>query len=275
MVGLMEVVLVKLGGSLITDKRRPETARIEVIERLARELVEIDRQEVRLILGHGSGSFGHVAAAKHGIQGGVGAPEQLLGVTETQDRAATLNRMVIGALRRNGVAAYGLAPSSFLVSAGGAPAELWMESLLAALGLGMLPVVYGDVVMDRELGASIASTEAVFLALVKRFQSRGVRVRRSVWFGETDGVYDSRGTTIAELTAESVGDVLQQLEGASGTDVTGGMRHRLETAASLAELGVESWIANGLEPGLLEEVLAGRAYKGTKVLAAADRPPRS
>ena len=269
----MEVVLVKLGGSLITDKRQPETARTEVIERLARELVEVDRQDVRLLLGHGSGSFGHVAAARHGIHQGVGAPEQLLGVTETQDRAATLNRLVIGALRRNGVAAYSLAPSSFLVSAGGAPVDLWIESLLGALGLGMLPVVYGDVVMDRELGASIASTEAVFLALVKRLQSRGLTVRRSLWLGETDGIYDSRGTTIEDLTLESIGDVAEQLEGASGTDVTGGMRHRLETAASLAGLGVESWIANGLEPGLLREMLAGRAFKGTKVLATvADRP---
>ena len=267
----MKVVLVKLGGSLITDKRRPETARIDVIERLARKLEQLGQDEVRLVLGHGSGSFGHVAAARHGIHEGVETPEHLLGVTETQDRAATLNRLVIGALRRNGVAAFSLAPSSFLVSAGGKPAELWIESLLEALQLGMLPVVYGDVVMDRELGASISSTEAVFLALAARLQARGVIVRRSIWLGETDGIYDSRGVTIEELQLETVGDVLDQIEGASGTDVTGGMRHRLETAASLAELGVESWIANGLEPGLLGQILKGRCDKGTKVLAAAPK----
>ena len=267
----MEVVLVKLGGSLITDKRRSETARTDVIERLARELEEVGQNEVRLVLGHGSGSFGHVAAARHGIHEGVETPEQLLGVTETQDRAATLNRLVIGALRRNGVAAFSLAPSSFLVSAGGTPAELWIESLLDALHLGMLPVVYGDVVMDRELGASISSTEAVFLALAERLQARGVIVRRSIWLGETDGIYDSRGDTIEELQLEAIGEVLDQIEGASGTDVTGGMRHRLETAASLAELGVESWIANGLEPGLLAQILKGRCDKGTKVLVAAPK----
>jgi len=263
-----ELVLVKLGGSLITDKRRPEVARSEVIERLARELEELGLNEVRLVLGHGSGSFGHVAAARHGIREGVETPEQLLGVTETQDRAATLHRLVIGALRANRVPAFSLAPSSFLVSAGGQPSELWIDSLLEALELGMLPVVYGDVVMDRELGASIASTEAVFLALAARLQARGVSIRRSIWLGETDGIYDSRGVTIGELRLEAVGEVLDQIEGASGTDVTGGMRHRLETAASLAELGVESWIVNGLEPGLLGEILKDRCAKGTKVLAA-------
>lgn len=272
----MEVVLVKLGGSLITDKLRPETARIEVIERLARELEELGQDKVRLVLGHGSGSFGHVAAARHGIHEGVATPEQLLGVTETQDRAATLNRLVVGALRRSGAPAFALAPSSFLVAAGGAPAELWIEPLLDALHLGMLPVVYGDVVMDRELGASISSTETVFLALAERLQARGVIVRRSIWLGETDGIYDSRGVTIEELRVDSVGEVLDRLEGASGTDVTGGMRHRLETAASLAELGVESWIANGLEPGLLGQMLKGRCDTGTKVLAAAPKlPPTS
>lgn len=271
MTAALEVVLVKLGGSLITDKRRPETARTDVIERLARELEELDPSEVRLVLGHGSGSFGHVAAARHGIHEGVETPEKLLGVTETQDRAATLNRVVIGALRRSGVPAFSLAPSSFLVSAGGVPAELWIAPLLDALRLGMLPVVHGDVVMDRELGASISSTEAVFLALAERLQARDVIVRRSIWLGETDGIYDSRGVTIEKLPLDAVGEVLDRLEGASGTDVTGGMRHRLETAASLAELGVESWIANGLEPGVLGQILKGRWAKGTRVLAAAPK----
>ena len=265
----MEVVLVKLGGSLITDKRQRETARTEVIERLARDLAEIDRREVRLILGHGSGSFGHVAAARHGIHQGVETTEQLLGVTETQDRAATLHRLVMGALWKNGVAAFSLAPSSFLVSAGGAPADLWIESLLNALQIGLLPLVYGDVVMDRELGASIASTETVLLTLAERLKSRGVVVRRSIWLGETDGIYDDQGATIGELGAESISDVVEELEGAAGTDVTGGMRHRLETAASLAALGVESCIANGLEPGVLGRILEDGAFKGTRVRAAA------
>jgi isopentenyl phosphate kinase len=269
----MEVVLVKLGGSLITDKRRPERARIEVIERLARELEEIGQDGVRLILGHGSGSFGHVAAARYGIHEGVRAPKQVMGVTETQDRAATLHRMVMGALCQQGVPAFSLSPSSFLVSAGGASAELWIEPLIGALQLGMLPVVYGDVVMDRELGASIVSTESVFLALAGELQRRGFVVRRSIWLGETDGIYDSRGVTIEELQLDSVEDVLDQIVGASGTDVTGGMRHRLETAARLASLGVESWIANGLEPGVLGQILKGSRGKGTKVPAAASKSP--
>jgi len=273
MTSSMEVVLVKLGGSLITDKRQPETAREDVIERLAGELAELGQDGVRLVLGHGSGSFGHVAAAKHGINEGVGAPKRLLGVTEIQDRAATLHRLVLGALQRKSVPAFSLAPSSFLVAAGGRPDELWIESLLGVLRVGMLPVVYGDVVMDRELGASISSTEDVFLALAEGLQARGMVVRRSIWLGETDGIYDSRGVTIDELGLDTVVDLLDQIQGASGTDVTGGMRHRLETATRLARLGVESWIANGLQPGVLAEIMGGRCDEGTRVLATPSSQP--
>lgn len=270
----MEVVLVKLGGSLITDKRRSEEARVEVIERLAAEIREASEHlECRLLLGHGSGSFGHVAAARTGIHAGIGRPSQLLGVTETQDRAASLNRIVIGALRERGVPVFSLAPSSFLLSAGGVPSELWTEALVAAIDVGLTPVVYGDVVIDRELGASIASTEAVLLALARDLGQRGLNVRRSVWLGETDGIYDARGVTIGEIDLEAMDEVLNQIGVAAGTDVTGGMRHRLETAARLAELGIESWIADGTEPGMLQRILQGGTGVGTRVRAESGGSP--
>jgi isopentenyl phosphate kinase len=263
-----ELVFVKLGGSLITDKRRSGQARTDMIERLAAEILEVFRKDrPRLVLGHGSGSFGHVAAAKHGIQEGIHSPTQLLGVCETQDRAAALHRMLIGALRHRGVPAFSLAPSSFLVSSGGVPSELWIEALVGALRLGMLPVVYGDVVIDRELGASIASTEAVFLALALELPKRELLLQRSLWLGETDGVYDSRGQTIEELRLDSVEQVLAHMAEAAGTDVTGGMRLRLETAVRLASLGIDSCIANGLEPGVLGRFLDGHSVGGTWVRA--------
>ena len=52
----------------------------------------------------------------------------------------------------------------------------------------------------------------------------------------------------------------------AGTDVTGGMRHRVETALALARLGIPSLLANGLVPGLLERALRGEPVAGTEVL---------
>ena len=68
-----ELVFLKLGGSLITDKTRPEAARTTVIRRLARELAETlrVRPSLRLVLGHGSGSYGHMVGERFGVRHGV------------------------------------------------------------------------------------------------------------------------------------------------------------------------------------------------------------
>ena len=50
---MSELVFIKLGGSVITDKTQPETARPEVIQRLAREVASarLARPELQLLLG--------------------------------------------------------------------------------------------------------------------------------------------------------------------------------------------------------------------------------
>src|SRR5436305_7194670 len=150
---MTEAILVKLGGSLITDKARAETARLPVIRRLAGEIARAAASSpFRLIVGHGSGSFGHVAAARYRLAGGLVGPDQLPGVSFTQERAAALHRQVVTDLLAAGALPYSLAPSSMLVTAGGEPAEFLAKPLLLALEHGLLPVLYGDVVMDRDQG---------------------------------------------------------------------------------------------------------------------------
>ena len=60
------LTLVKLGGSLITDKRVEKSFRRDVVKRLADEIAAaraVD-PELKLLIGHGSGSFGHFAAKR-------------------------------------------------------------------------------------------------------------------------------------------------------------------------------------------------------------------
>lgn len=256
-----EVVLLKLGGSLITEKSRRETARPDVIARLAGEVARVaGRIPERIVLGHGSGSFGHVAAKEHGIAQGLRSPGQLPGISLTQERAAALHREVMSALAAAGLSPFSIAPSSCFVFAAGRPAELADEPLRLALDNGLLPVVYGDVVMDREQGVAIASTERVLVALASRLP-----VRRVLWLGETDGVYDAEGKTIPRLSADDFEEASKAINSPAGTDVTGGMRHRVETALELARLGIRSVIFNGLTPGLLERALLGETIPGTEI----------
>ena len=261
-----EVVLLKLGGSLITDKARPETPRREVLARLAGEISRgAAERPFRLLVGHGSGSFGHVAAQRFDLASGVRSAAQLPGVSFTQERAAALHRLVIAALADAGALPFSIAPSSCIASAAGRPVTFAGEPLFLALERGLLPVLYGDVVMDGEWGASICSTETIFELLVRRLRDRGWGVRRALWLGETDGLYDAAGRTVPRLSSADTAPALQAIGSAAGTDVTGGMRHRVETALALARLGVPSLLANGLTAGLLERALRGEEVVGTVV----------
>lgn len=260
------IVFVKLGGSLLTDKTQPFTARTEVIERLAGEVADSwDAHEGQLVLGHGSGSFGHVAAERSGLlDRSSGAAGEA--VSRTQQAASALHRRVTDALRDEGLPVYSVAPSSAFVASGGEPVEVQAEPVRRALDLGAVPVTYGDVVMDREQGATICSTESVFRALIDELEDQGVTTRRVLWFGDTEGVYDDEGETIDALSPEQTTQLLDEIGTASGTDVTGGMRHRLRTARTLAGQGVPSLITSGLETGRLRRALRGDTVPGTQVL---------
>ena len=262
--------LVKLGGSIVTVKRRPRTVRRAQLARLAEELSRgLRRRPRHLVLSHGSGSFGHIVAAEHQIERGGSSP---MGISRTQGAAADLHRHVVAALQAAGVATFSFAPSSALVAAGGTPRAVRVEPLLLALRAGLVSVTYGDVVLDRERdgGACICSTETVLLALAGALQRRGEEVRRALWLGDTDGVLDREGELIEHLdgsNSRARARVLAQVGGSGATDVTGGMHHRVETAFRLAHLGIESWIGNGGVPGRAESLLVGGREAGTRVAA--------
>lgn len=270
----MELVLVKLGGSLITDKRGRSAVRTDVLERLAAEIAEarprLAQQGTGILLGHGSGSFGHVAAARYGLGEGLrkgGETGDPAGVSVTQDQAARLHRVVVDALLRAGERPYSVVPSSTFLADRKRIVRGFLDPLLGALELGLLPVVYGDVVVDRTLGVSIASTEEILKYLLRRLRGRGLRIRRLLWCGVTDGVYDREGRTIPRIDAQSYRRTLASIGSADGTDVTGGMLLRVRTAWRLARSGTESWILNGACPGRLKTAILGEEVPATRVVA--------
>jgi len=261
------IVLVKLGGSLITDKTRPGVARRAVIRRLARELSTLSKRArgARLLVGHGSGSYGHAEASHGGLTPGADARRRLDAIARTQLRAAELHRLVVAALADAGAQPFSFSPSSFLKADGGRVVSRFVEPIFAALDRGFLPVVYGDVVLDDRRGAMIVSTEELFLMLAKEAKERGIPVARAVWLGETDGVHDRDGDPIASLTAAGAVRVSRRVNGASGIDVTGGMALRLRTAGALAAAGVPSSIVDGRKAGTIAAVVLGSDLSGTRV----------
>jgi len=259
----VNVTIIKLGGSLITHKGGRRSIRRQVLTRLAGELAAATAKgRRRFLLGHGSGSFGHVTAAEHGVHAGKGGA---VGVSATQAVARELHEAVLAALRSAGLSVWSVAPSSSIVTASGRPIAVAVESVERALQGGLVATTYGDVVTDRDQDHAICSTETALLAFAKRLRARGAKLGDAYWFGNTDGVYDGAGNTIARMTAAQARAIATQVGGSGDTDVTGGMRHRLDTAIAFARLGVRSWIADGTVPGTLPAVLSGEHRGGTRI----------
>ncbi len=127
-------IFLKLGGSLITHKGQDYTPRVDLLDLLCAVIAKFisDRPESRLILGHGSGSFGHIPAKEYGTREGVHTPHQWRGFTEVWYQAAALNRLVIEALHRHGLPAVAFPPSACVTAAGGV-VDAWDVAPLRAI----------------------------------------------------------------------------------------------------------------------------------------------
>ncbi len=260
------LVFLKLGGSLITDKTRPRTPRPQVIARLAAEIAAARAQNpnLRLLLGHGSGSFAHVPAKRYGTRQGVDSPAGWRGFAEVWYEAAALNRLVMDALHTADLPALAFPPSAGVIARNGAVLRWETGGLRAALENGLLPVVYGDVVFDRARGGTILSTEDVFTHL-----ARELHPRRILLAGIDPGVwadYPARARLLPEITPQTWGAAESALGGSAGTDVTGGMRSKVRGMLDLAvEIsGLEVLIFGGDQPGNVSAALSGERV-GTRI----------
>jgi len=260
------LIFLKLGGSLITDKSRPETARLDVLARLAQEIAEAraERPELRLLLGHGSGSFGHTVAARHGTRGGARTPESWIGFQKVWWAAHRLNRHVMDALLQAGLPAVSFPPSSHALCEGGKLVELATEPIIRALEAGLLPVVQGDVAFDRIQGATIVSTEQVMGCMAASLEPR-----RILLAGIEEGVYaryPQRDQLLADLSPT---DLEQSSIGGSGeVDVTGGMLEKVSWSLSMSQADpeLEVHIFSGVTPGNVRQAILGTAL-GTRIKA--------
>lgn len=263
-----ELVLLKLGGSVITDKGRPFAAREETICRLGREIRQAleDQPDLRLVLGHGSGSFGHVVAQKYQTQKGVIDTDEALrreswrGFAETAAAAARLNRLVTDLLLEEDVPVVSYQPSASARCRRGELMYFDTHPLKQALDAGLVPLVYGDVAADAVQGFTIISTEQIFDNIARELQPT-----RIILAGIVDGVYNadplanSEATRYEEITQDNWSEVEIALSGSHGTDVTGGMFSKVRDMYHLvlAQPPLQVHIVSGEISGHVSSALAG------------------
>lgn len=273
------LVFLKLGGSLITDKREAEAPRLEVIARLAQEIAAAQRADpaLRLVIGHGSGSFGHVYGRKYGTRNGVYDAVGWYGYAAVGDAAARLNRIVVAELLRAGIAAWSIQPGALLRCADGRVMQGPEETVALALERGLTPVVFGDVAFDAVRGGTIVSTEEIFDWLADALQPT-----RIVLAGEVDGIFtadpqlDPTARPIASITPETLAAVVTGLGSSHGVDVTGGMYAKVMQSLAMVQRhpGLEIVVCSGMKAAHVRRALAGAAV-GTRISVQEQAQPVS
>lgn len=242
---MKELILIKLGGSVITDKSKPFTARTDVIRKLAKEIKkDFLGKNSDLIIGHGGGSFPHVPASKYQTQKGIINKDSVWGFCETADAAIQINRIVIKEFLKLKVPVASFAPLSFIYNS-----KTIFEHIKKALDIGIVPVIYGDVIMNQKQGFEIYSGEKTLDLLANKL-SKFYKKIKIIYYTDTSGVYDDKDKTIPLITPENFKEIKKFLKGSENIDVTGGMIHKVEESLALVKnIDAEVYITNGLSRG--------------------------
>ncbi len=258
---MAELVFVKLGGSLITDKMRESRARPELIARLGEEMAHAlaAREDLKLLIGHGSGSFGHVAAQRYHVQTGC---SDWQGYAETSAAALRLNRIVADQLLRAGLPVVTIQPSASARASAGQLQHMDCFPIQEVLQHNLIPLVFGDVALDKEWGTTIISTESIFAHL-----AAVMHPQRIILVGEVAGVFsgdphlDPAAQLIPVIQAGRSKLWDHALGGSNAIDVTGGMRSKVQEMARLVRCvpGLRVLLLGGLQEGLLERSLTDPA----------------
>ena len=216
--------ILKLGGSVITDKDNPETVDEETLGAVVDSVVD-HYEPGEFVVVHGGGSFGHHHAATHGYSKTEGTRDARA-VSDVHRAMTALNEAVVDAFQDRDVAAIQMSPLSVTHRDSDGRLALPAETIATTLGEGFLPVVQADPIVHTGRGATILSGDEIVVSLAESLAADRVGLCSTV-----PGVLDDQEEVIEEIDSfEAVSDVL----GASdSTDVTGGMAGKVDTLLGL------------------------------------------
>ncbi|TLZ91261.1 MAG: isopentenyl phosphate kinase family protein [Methanobacteriota archaeon] len=255
------MLLVKLGGSVVTDKDKLRTARRPAIRRLAAELAAV-RQPLLVV--HGAGSFGHILASHHRLNEGGPTPAKRAAAARVQADVRDLDRLIVNALNAVRLAAAPIPPSAILSLDDGAVSSMDLTPFLEFASMGFTPVTFGDVVRDVRRGFSICSGDLLMLELARAF-----RPDRAVFVADVDGLFtaDPKRRRDARLLDKVSEADLSKIEFSSAkrTDVTGSIEGKVRRMFEIAAHTGECLIVNGNVKNRVRDALRGRRVVGTRI----------
>ena len=253
------LILIKLGGSVITDKNLPYVAKQKEIRRLVKELKPFAKN---IIIAHGSGSFGHTSATKYGGKRGY---KSKVGIAKVARDASEINRIVIDIFINENIPVVSLRPMSMILARNGKMQKNFFQIIESVVKQGLIPVVYGDVIWDKEWKSTIFSGETTLSCIAKYLLKRGFKINKIIEVSDTNGVNDEKGKTIPEITINSWRQQKIYISKSKVSDVTGGMSHKIEEALEISKMKIETLIINGNIKNELKNALMNKKTGGTLI----------
>ena len=257
------LILLKIGGSVITDKKIPYKVKRKTIERLAREIKEAQiKKKFDLIIGSGGGSFPHTSAKIYKTAEGCKKEKDFFGLCVVQNDAAKLNRILTDIFLKEGLKVFSIQPSAIFLTKKDKIFNFYLKIIEKLLEKKIIPILYGDAVLDLDKGCTIVSTERILSFLARKF-----RAKKIIFGTKERGVYikgNGKKKFLKEINRKNWKKIKKEISYSEDIDVTGGMLHKVEEAIKLSKLGFEIEIISEAISGNLKESLLGREV-GTKI----------
>jgi len=246
---VVDNIIVKFGGSVITDKKHPLTLNLDAINSLSRTLA---MHSSKKIIVHGGGSFGHYYAKLSGLNTKCKHVDEASKVVVTRKSMFELNSHVIDSL-----ASYGLNPYTITPFYWNKDFSELKSLILKLLSQNFSPVFFGDVLPCKR-GFRILSGDDISYILC-----RMLKPSRMIFCIDVDGIFQSpklEGSPIKELDPKMVKNIIVKEH---IIDVTGGMLRKIKIAYKISKLGIDVFFVNGFKQDALLKALNGEYGVGT------------
>ncbi|MFW9941640.1 MAG: isopentenyl phosphate kinase [Candidatus Thorarchaeota archaeon] len=263
-----EIILLKLGGSLLTDKSKPFQIREDVAKSTIQQIINANE---KVILIHGGGSFGHPLAKKYNILNGLdkSIPNQICGLTETHQAMVKFNTYLVNLFLEQNYPSFSIQPSSIFINNADNIIFKSVDIIETALDLNILPILYGDIIFDKQGSFSIISGDQIIFELCENLQN--YYVSKVIFALETDGIFindkDSKEIKV-KLVSEIFADELDNLDLANlekKIDVTGGIKGKIDFIKQICKFNVPVQLLNGLKENYIYLSLKNKKVTCTNI----------
>lgn len=263
-----EVILLKLGGSLLTDKNQPFSIRKDIVKIAVKQVIDAN---VKLILIHGGGSFGHPLAKQYSIINGFdkSIPNQILGLTQTHQSMNKFNSYLINLFLEKGFPTFSIQSSSIFLRDSSQIITNSIDIIETALDLNILPILYGDIILDKHGSFSIISGDEIIFELCENLKNYAIS--KVIFTMETDGLFISDNTKengytlLKECTCNEL-DLINLADMGQKIDVTGGIQGKLNFIKKICNYKIPVQLINGLHEGYIFKALKNQELNCTNIL---------